>query len=729
MHRTGRSLIAAVVAGVLALTAAGAVVYAPSAAAAPVAVVPDVNMWQTDARVDAIVYDATGSVVYVGGTFEYLCPPRVVPCDAAATGAVPASHLAALDAATGQPLPGWSPQPDGDVAALALADDGTLYVGGSFMTMGGERRQRLAAVNAATGAVLRQWTPALSARATALALSPSQDVVYVAGVFAAADGQPRSRLAAFTAPSANRPDAGLLTWAPSPSGTDTYDKGNLIGTIVHSLAVRPDDGAVVVGGVFTNIGGAARSNVAVVQPADADNSGDAIPTFNVQPGLDVVVLDVFMSPDGRRLYADGRGPGGFVRAYDSNDGQQLWARHLDGDVQAGTATASTVYVGGHFDNVDIAGSATTDERRHLAAFDAQTGATDPWNPKVDGSRGVYSLATSAQHVMAGGDFTRVSYVPHAGLAQFTGGDTVPPGPVVDLSATSTRAGVVDLTWQPVDDADSPTLTYRVYRRGIGGAWQLVTTVVGPGGAGSSLAAEDGAVVIGATYEYSARVTDGVSVSDWGNVAGPVTVAGSANGPTRAGRPQALVLSPGIVRVAWVAASDPDDNTLTYRVQRRTVTGTRIVSVFASKSTTALGVRDVLVRGGRVTYRVRASDGTTAAAWSGWSRSVRVPRDRFAPTAPRRVRATSPSAGTVRVSWRPARDGDLARRRIAYTVLRKPVGATTPWRPVATTKPGRTRLTDRTLPATAARRRYWYAVRATDGARNGARSRPASVRVR
>ena len=70
-------------------------------------------------------------------------------------------------------------------------------------------------------------------------------------------------------------------------------------------------------------------------------------------------------------------------------GALVWDRPGDGDFQAVDTSASFVYTGGHFSTV--AGQM----RGHLAAFDQQTGAIQPWAPTISGVHGVLDLQVTA----------------------------------------------------------------------------------------------------------------------------------------------------------------------------------------------------------------------------------------------------------------------------------------------------------------------------------------------
>jgi hypothetical protein len=60
------------------------------------------------------------------------------------------------------------------------------------------------------------------------------------------------------------------------------------------------------------------------------------------------------------------------------------------------------------------------ERHHLAAFDAATGALDPWNPTANTSTGPYSGSIGARHLWVGGEFTMINRVSQPGVVQFSG---------------------------------------------------------------------------------------------------------------------------------------------------------------------------------------------------------------------------------------------------------------------------------------------------------------------
>ena len=68
--------------------------------------------------------------------------------------------------------PPWNPMPTGSVHSLAVAN-GVVYMGGSFSQMGGQSRSNIAAVDATSGALLG-WNPGASGTVSSLAVSADQ---------------------------------------------------------------------------------------------------------------------------------------------------------------------------------------------------------------------------------------------------------------------------------------------------------------------------------------------------------------------------------------------------------------------------------------------------------------------------------------------------------------------------------------------------------------------------
>src|SRR5262249_6851686 len=123
----------------------------------------------------------SGSTVYVGGTFSTI-------------GGSDRASLAALDVSTGLAT-AWNPGTDGAVDDL-LVKGGAVYVGGAFTRAGGEERFRAAALDTATGAATT-WNPDVNpVDATVLTLAAGGNCVFAGGTFASVGGEVRRHLAA-----------------------------------------------------------------------------------------------------------------------------------------------------------------------------------------------------------------------------------------------------------------------------------------------------------------------------------------------------------------------------------------------------------------------------------------------------------------------------------------------------------------------------------------------------
>lgn len=177
--------------------------------------------------------EVSSGTVYVGGSFT-------------SVGGLKRNHLAALDAATGA-VTDWNPNSLGGIFSLAV-DGPTIYVGGDvggMIKIGGERRNYLAAVDAVTGKAT-PFNPPADGRVAALAIFGG--VLYVGGDFSRIGGQSRSGLAAIDL------STGLPTdWNPSPNRPGFIDR----------FSISVSERAVYVTGGFTEIGGKYRPKFAV----------------------------------------------------------------------------------------------------------------------------------------------------------------------------------------------------------------------------------------------------------------------------------------------------------------------------------------------------------------------------------------------------------------------------------------------------------------------------------
>jgi len=336
--------------------------------------------WQTNGRVADLL--TVAGVTYAAGEFTAVRPPGA----AAGTQEVRRAHLAAFDSATGALL-AWDPGADQSVYALAASPDGaTVYVGGSFTVVGGQRRVRVAAVDAATGAVTA-FRADTSGQVRALAAATGR--VYLGGSFTSVGGQPRTRLAAVT-----------TAGAPVPGWQPVADDS------VQVLRRSADGTSVYAGGRFLSVNGNTDQRHLVKLSASA---GDVQP-WRSHPGFPVASLAV----TGGGVWVGGDGYGGHAASY-GTDGAFQWVVQTDGGVQAIALVGGVLYVGGHFDKVCTGNSTGARSgfecptelavRHKLLAVDAATGDLDGWDPGANSPLGVFALDAVVGRLHVGGTFT------------------------------------------------------------------------------------------------------------------------------------------------------------------------------------------------------------------------------------------------------------------------------------------------------------------------------------
>ena len=311
--------------------------------------------------------------------------------------------MAALDATTGV-VTGWNPSANGAVN-VQVVSGGTMYVGGSFSSMGGQTRSAIAAIDVSTGLVT-SWNPSAGGDArTVDALAVDGNTVYAGGNFTSIGSYYRNYLAALDASS------GLATgWNPNPNGR------------VRTLLV--DAGLVYAGGDFTMIG-QQRPHVAAVDAATGL-------TAAWNPLADGTVRTLvkngslfYMGGDFTHVGFFGGQPRGRIAAVDAAGVVTAWNPNADGSVRTLAVSDGIVYAGGAF------GSVGGEARSGVAAADQASGTLLPWDPAPNavgyGSVLVNGFAVDGSSVYVGGAFAAIGGQPQSNLAVITSATVdVPP---------------------------------------------------------------------------------------------------------------------------------------------------------------------------------------------------------------------------------------------------------------------------------------------------------------
>ena len=309
----------------------------------------------------------SGSTVYVGGSFTSI-------------GGQQRRGIAALNASTGQAT-SWNPNASNWVRAIAIKGT-TVYVGGRFTSIGGQSRNALAAIDVATGNATA-WNPTLYGEVHAMVAGDTS--IFVGGAFITiAGGQEKSWLAEFGITSGR-----FTVWNPDVLGS------------VYALALKGSP--LYVGGGFSKIGGLPRNKIAAL-------SISSNTPLSWNPGANGIVRAIYLN--GSTVYVGGRFDqiGGKYRhrivALDETTGQATaWFSHAPVSVYglATNSNGSVVYAGGEFRSIG------GQWRKRLAALKASTGIATPWNPTETINGSIYAIAVSGSNVYIGGAFTMVGH--------------------------------------------------------------------------------------------------------------------------------------------------------------------------------------------------------------------------------------------------------------------------------------------------------------------------------
>lgn len=368
----------------LTATLAAVVLVVPFAApaSASVSATPDAGVAAVDGGVYALA--RAGDRTLVGGVFTTL-------------GGAARTNVGAV-LADGTTDPTFVARTNGKVEAVAVSPDGrTAYLGGTFTTVNGVARANLAAVDARTGRLLAAFrSDVTGSDAVVRALVAVGSRLYVAGRFDGIAGTTRKRFAAVDATS------GALVAAFNPRANRP----------VNEIAVSPNRSVVYAAGSFTSLGGQPRTAVGAVSAS----SGAGTLWAPAVPGGNAVTLA--LSPDGATLYTTTERNSVFaLRTAGTGTIRAVWSQPFDGNTQAIVATASEVYLGGHFTIY----FRTRETRTFFASLRATDGALTSWAPQAAGQAfGTWALVADAGHVHAGGVFTSFSGVPQRGYARFSG---------------------------------------------------------------------------------------------------------------------------------------------------------------------------------------------------------------------------------------------------------------------------------------------------------------------
>lgn len=330
------------------------------------------------------------STLYIGGVFTSVL------------GAT-RNHIAAVNINTRQ-LTSWNPGADNSVTAIAVVGN-LVYVGGYFNQIGGQTRLVVASLDRTTGvptSAFQFGTGGPSGNSYVASFMQANGKLYMAGSFSIINSITRYCLVAVD------PATGVVdnTWNPGNGFSGFSVSGALIA-----------GNTMYVCGNFTNIGGAARNNLAAI-----DLATGVATSWNPNP--DNSLTSVAMSGDklviGGYFTHVGVKSQGYIAMVDTSTGiATSWNPVLDERVYTICTSGSTVFVGGLFASVNKV------NRTNLAAIDITTGKVKPWTANASG--GIYALAVSGGKLLVGGSFTGIgaSIVSYLATLDTSTGTSIP----------------------------------------------------------------------------------------------------------------------------------------------------------------------------------------------------------------------------------------------------------------------------------------------------------------
>lgn len=573
--------------------------------------------WGTNGRVTAIL--TVGSSVVLGGDFTSVVDTngRVFP----------ATRLAKYSPATGTFDTSWQPSTTGTVTALAASGD-ALYVGGNFAKVDNVSHASVAAVSLATGALLTGFATKTDKQVDSLTVSGSS--LYLGGPFTTVTDATGPRARGYAAKVDLATGALDTTWGPTLNGRVRSVLANAAGTGVY------------VGGDFTTVnalGSAAKLTLLGAATGAVD------PTFRSGATNQTSKAPVFaMTQKGNALYVAVAGSGGACARVDATTGATAWSKHGNGDVQSIVAFGPYVYCGGHF-----SGSASFDgfDREKLAAVDPTTGAVQPFAPVINSALGIWSLGSTPDALLAGGDFTKINAVLQQGVAQFRDLSSLTAAAAPGNLLATAGDSAVALTWDvPSTDGGVTAHTYRVYRSTDGGAtWAAL-------GTSNAESFTDATAVNDTTYTYAVLTRNSVGDSPLSSPASATPRSGTLTAP---GVPVGFKAASAYLssQLTWSAPTFDGGSPVTgYRILRSTTSGGETVLTDVSAGT--LSYTDSAVTP-QVRYYYTLQALNAVGASDAATEQSAVPSSGV-PTAPVLSRDTTTPSGVVTLTWTVASEG-------------------------------------------------------------------------
>jgi uncharacterized delta-60 repeat protein len=331
-----------------------------------------------DSDVNSIAVQADGKIL-VGGNFF----------GANSIGGQARNHIARLVATTGQ-ADSFNPNANSLVNSIAVQADGKVLAGGAFFganSVGTQTRNRI--VRLETDGRVDQTLDLNTVGGTVNATVVQPDgKILIGGSFTAVLGVARDNIARLNTD-------GTLDPAFNPNANN----------LVRCLAVQAD-GKILVGGQFTSIGGQTRNSIARLDATtgaadlfnpNASGAFAEVLTITVQADGKILVGGMFTTIGGqtRNNIARLDATTGAADSFNPNAGNKVNTIAVQAD--------GKILIGGFFSGANSVGGQT---RNYIARLDPVTGLADSFDPNAD--NGVLSIAVQADGtILTGGQFTSI----------------------------------------------------------------------------------------------------------------------------------------------------------------------------------------------------------------------------------------------------------------------------------------------------------------------------------
>jgi hypothetical protein len=321
--------------------------------------------WNADADNSVFCLAINNGVMYAGGQFSNI-------------GGQSCYNLAAINLSTGKAF-SWNPMPDGKVYALALTNT-MVYVGGSFNNIDGVNRKSIASFDLTNN---RSLIHNYSADDTVFCLAASTKSLFAGGTFTSVGGETRKYLAVY-----NSLNGQLNSW-----------KLNNI-TLTSSSEIRAlilKNGALYIGGEFSNINGTSASSIAAINLST--QSVTAWP-YNINSAVSAMAIyndTIYLGGEFTQINSVTQNR---LAAFTISTLTKLaWNPNVNNTVNDMVIYNSNLYIGGQFTTIGA------QSRNNLASFNLFTHTINTWNPNANGP--VRTITQQNNLLFVGGDFTAI----------------------------------------------------------------------------------------------------------------------------------------------------------------------------------------------------------------------------------------------------------------------------------------------------------------------------------